>query len=240
MATAEQEALLAVQEHDTAADRLRHRRAHLPARAELDQVRARAVTLGATQADVQRRRDEAAGLLARGERDLAATEGRLAEVDRRMFSGSVSAARELQQLATESEHLKDRRSRLEDEVLEAMSQLEPLDAELAAVGAELDALRVQEAAARTAVAEGSADVEAQLAEVEAARAEAVAAVSPSLLAEYERLRTRLGGVGAARVVGSSCSGCHLALPSTELEAVRHAAPGQLVTCEQCGRILVPA
>jgi predicted nucleic acid-binding Zn-ribbon protein len=45
-------------------------------------------------------------------------------------------------------------------------------------------------------------------------------------------------VGAARVVGSSCGGCHLTLPATELDRIRRAEPDALVTCDQCGRILV--
>jgi predicted nucleic acid-binding Zn-ribbon protein len=59
-----------------------------------------------------------------------------------------------------------------------------------------------------------------------------------LAATYERLRSQLGGIGAAKLVGSSCGGCHLALPATELDRIRHAAPDALVYCDQCGRILV--
>ena len=56
--------------------------------------------------------------------------------------------------------------------------------------------------------------------------------------EYERLRARLGGIGAAHVVHGACSGCNLALSSTELDHLRHAASGTISHCEQCGRILV--
>ena len=60
-----------------------------------------------------------------------------------------------------------------------------------------------------------------------------------LLARYEQLRSKLGGTGAARLVGGSCSGCHLTLSSMELDRVRKAPPDAVITCEQCGRILVP-
>ena len=71
-----------------------------------------------------------------------------------------------------------------------------------------------------------------------ARVTAAATVAPDLLARYERLRTQLGGTGAARLVGGSCSGCHLSLPAMEVDRIRKAPPDEVITCDQCGRILV--
>ena len=63
---------------------------------------------------------------------------------------------------------------------------------------------------------------------------------PTALADrYETLRARLKGTGAARLVGSHCDGCHLELSSVEVEKIRALPPGEVATCEQCGRILVP-
>ena len=67
---------------------------------------------------------------------------------------------------------------------------------------------------------------------------AAAGVPPELLARYEALRAKLGGTGAARVVGGSCGGCHLVLPSMEVDRIKKAPPDAVITCDQCGRILV--
>ena len=62
---------------------------------------------------------------------------------------------------------------------------------------------------------------------------------PEELAQrYEGLRSRLGGVGAARLVGDRCDGCHLTLPSVEVERIRQLPPDTFATCPQCDRILV--
>jgi predicted nucleic acid-binding Zn-ribbon protein len=45
-------------------------------------------------------------------------------------------------------------------------------------------------------------------------------------------------VAVARLVGNHCDGCHLTLPAMELDRIRHLPEDELVTCEQCGRILV--
>jgi predicted nucleic acid-binding Zn-ribbon protein len=42
----------------------------------------------------------------------------------------------------------------------------------------------------------------------------------------------------ARLVGNHCDGCHLTLPSMELDRIRHAPETEVFTCDQCGRILV--
>ena len=59
-----------------------------------------------------------------------------------------------------------------------------------------------------------------------------------LRTRYERLRAHLGGVGAARLVGDRCEGCHLTLPSMELERIHHLPADTFATCPQCDRILV--
>ena len=61
---------------------------------------------------------------------------------------------------------------------------------------------------------------------------------PAVLSSYERLRTRLDGVGAARLVNGRCDGCHLSLSRTELAVAPREPPDALLHCEQCGRILV--
>jgi predicted nucleic acid-binding Zn-ribbon protein len=45
-------------------------------------------------------------------------------------------------------------------------------------------------------------------------------------------------VGAARLEQGSCTGCHLKLPSTEVERLRKLDPDEVAFCDQCGRILV--
>jgi uncharacterized protein len=69
---------------------------------------------------------------------------------------------------------------------------------------------------------------------------AEAAQLPTALSDrYETLRARLKGTGAARLIGNRCDGCHLELASVEVEKIRALPAGEVATCEQCGRILVP-
>ncbi|HLI02588.1 MAG TPA: C4-type zinc ribbon domain-containing protein [Acidimicrobiales bacterium] len=232
------EALLAVQEIDTALDQVRHRRATLPARAELTDVTKARADLVARRREAAAARDEMAGRQAQMEAELTATEQRRAAVSARLYSGEVSASRELQTLSADIETLGRRASDLEDGILGLLDELEPLEAavaELDAAGADLDR---REAAATEELAAGEREADAEEAELASRRDRTAEPVPADVLQVYQRLRTRLGGVGAARLVGRHCDGCHLELPATELDRIRHAPEDALFFCDQCGRILI--
>jgi uncharacterized protein len=232
------EALLALQEIDTALDQVRHRRDHLPARAELTAITKERAALeiqgkGATEA-----RDEAARRQRRLEDELASTEARSKDVSTRLYGGTVTASRELQALAADIEQLKSRASDIEDSILAVLEEREPLDAAVSAADAAGVALDQRETAATAELAEGEHTADAELATLRSQRDEAAAGVSGDLQATYDRLRPRLGGVAVARLVGTHCGGCHLELPATEIDHLRHMPPDEVAYCDQCGRILV--
>lgn len=238
MASDELEALLEVQERDTAVDRLRHRRETLPERADLAAIEQRRKALAGELDRVRAERDELLKRQTDTEAELAALEARMAEINAKMYSGTVSASRELQAMSGEVDSLKKRKSSLEDRALEAMTEREPVDAELARLEGEDAALADQALDVEMKIAEAEESIDGEVAGEVVSREEVVARVSPALLQQYERIKGRLGGIGAARLAGASCTGCHLTLPATEIDRLKKAPPDAIITCDQCGRILV--
>lgn len=230
--------LMQVQQHDTSLDQLRHRVNTLPERAELAEVERRRSALGEAIAGVEAQVDDLTGRQRLLEEQIAAAARRRHEIEQRMRSGEVSASRDLQAMDQEVQHLAERQSRFEEEELALLEEEEPMDTLLAehrrattALDADVDRLM---AAVATAGAEIAIAIEAE----EALRAERAAGLPDELAQRYELLRSRLGGVGAARLVGDRCDGCHLTLPSVEVERIRHLPPEEFATCDQCDRILV--
>lgn len=230
--------LLVVQGHDTTIDQLRHRRASLPELADLARVESDLAALEATLAGVTDERDEIARRQKRLEDELAGVEAKVKEAEARLFSGSITAPRELQALQADVESLRRRAGTLEDGVLEAMTEREPLDEQIGQLEARRAQLDGDGARLRVARAEAEAAIDAQVATEAAARTQAAAALPADVSRLYEDLRRKLGGVGAARLVQGRCTGCHLALPATEVDRIRREPPDTLVRCDQCGRILV--
>jgi predicted nucleic acid-binding Zn-ribbon protein len=232
------EDLLVVQEHDSAADRLRHKLDTLPEKTRLAEVDQTLAAIDTSMDDVGRRRDDVVRRQQRHEDELASVEAKIGEVDKRLYSGTVTVPRELQAMQADVASLKRHRSEIEDQVLEAMQDREPLDGEVATLEQQRSSLEQEADELRQAIVDQTKEIEAELATELEARSAAAAGIPTDLLSQYERLRTQQGGIGAARLVGNRCSGCHLTLPATELDRLRHETPDVVVLCDQCGRILV--
>jgi predicted nucleic acid-binding Zn-ribbon protein len=229
--------LLVVQEHDTHVDQLIHRKESLPARAELDKVMAQVGAVEAQRTEVEARRHEHGRDQQRLEDEIASLGDKAAAHDRQLYSGTIANPRELQSLQDEIAALKRRIGQLEDQELELMEQIEPLDADLARLAADGTELDDRANALRASIAETEVELEGELAAVRAERDAAAAAVDADLLAEYDRLRTRAGGIAIARLVGGSCGGCHLSLAAVEVDRIKRLPPDEPVRCEECGRLL---
>jgi predicted nucleic acid-binding Zn-ribbon protein len=230
--------LLLVQGHDTAADQLRHRRQTLPEAARLVAVADAISALEASLAETVERRDSVARAQRRLEDELGNVEDKIKGLVARLYSGEVTVVKELQALQADVESLQRRRGALEDEVLAAMTEREPIDTAVVALEAERERLDGEAAGLRVAIAETQAAIDAELVSETDERATAATAVPADLMALYEKIKANEDGVGAAALVNGRCGGCHLALPATEIDRMKREPPDALVTCEQCGRILV--
>lgn len=237
--TSQLETLLEVQEHDLALDRLRLRRATLPARGELESCE-RAIAQGERARDGERA--EHATVAAEERRlddESEALRERADDMNKRLYSGSVTSPRELQAMQADVEMLTRQRSDLEDTELEVMERREQLDARLAELDAQLAGLDAQREQLRADLGASEAEIDAEIAAEEAARAAVAETVGAALLADYERRRDRNRGAGAARLVGTTCQACHLTIPSTEAERIRRGGGADAAYCDNCGAILVP-
>ena len=229
-------ALLALQDLDSAVAHLRHRRAHLPERAALEAIEAEQAALTAARGVRQREHAELSARQAKLEAEAATGRAKKLDLDRKLKATYVP--REAETLQAELATLATRQSGLDDQQLELMEQLEPLDALLAADEARLAELAASAAAGRDELAFAEAVVDEEIATQVASRPTLAATVPDVLVARYDRMRVKLSGVAIARLVNGHCTGCNLALSSGELDRIRHEPADSLVECEQCGRILV--
>ena len=233
------ERLLAVQDLDTLITQLEHRRHALAETSGLAAVEAQLASLETELADAASRRDVLTATQKELEEQIAGLTERRDVVEKRMYAATGSSARDLQAMNDEVRHLTERRAEIEELELVAMLEQDPIDAELAALRERAAPLEAQAVVLRQQVADSQVEIDAALAEAIRSRAAEAALLPTALSDRYETLRARLKGTGAARLVRNHCDGCHLELSSGEVEKIRALPPGELATCEQCGRMLVP-
>jgi len=232
------ERLLDLQANDTAADQLRHRRKALPERAALVELDRKEAALRAEVAEPQAERDGLAREQKRLEDEIAMVEGKAAHVEKQLYDGSMTSPKEAQALQADLESLKRRQGALEDEVIELMERIEPLDEQLAASLVSFAAIDAERDALKSSLAAAEAVVDEELAQTTAARQALVDAVPATLIAEYERIRGGEGGIGVARLQGSTCLGCHISLAAAEVDVMKRLPADELAYCPDCGRLLV--
>jgi predicted nucleic acid-binding Zn-ribbon protein len=233
------ETLLTLQERDSALEHLLHRHQTLPEREALQAAEARAAQLGAELATTRRERDG----IARDEQALddeaRSLADKAAEVEKHMYSGEVTSPKELQAMQSDVDQLKRHQRSVENRELELMEAREPLDARVAEqeqhhaiVAAEVDRLT-------RALATAEGEVIAEMKVERAARDEIAAGIDAALVREYDRCRSLAKGAGVARLVGTTCQGCHLSIPAIEAEQIKRSGGQPLAHCDNCGAILVP-
>jgi predicted nucleic acid-binding Zn-ribbon protein len=232
--------LLTVQDLDTSITQLQHRRDALAETSGLAAMEAQLAELAAQRADAAARRAALTATQKTLEEQIAGITERRSSIEQRMYASTSSSGRDLQAMNEEVRHLTDRRAELEELELVAMLDQDPIDAELAALGGRRAPLEAQAEELRRQVATEAGDIDAQLAAAADARSAEAALLPTALSDRYETLRARLKGTGAARLIKNRCDGCHLELSSVEVEKIRGLPAGEVATCEQCGRILVPA
>lgn len=179
-------------------------------------------------------RDDVRTELTRLESDVAVVAARRNRDAERL--ATATNPKDAQALEHELASLAKRQSDLEDAQLDLMGRLEEAEASVAAQQALLETTTAEgtslTAQAKADVA-AATDLGSQLARDRAAVAESV---PPQLLAEYSRRAAN--SAGAALLTRGTCEGCRILLPSTDLNDIRRAADDLVVSCPECGCILV--
>jgi uncharacterized protein len=125
--------------------------------------------------------------------------------------------------------------RLEDRILELMSEAEPLDRNVKSAQTALEAERAQVAAeSKTARERTQVDKDA-LSVLLKERAGIGATLTPSTFQRYERVRKARAGIGIAEAVDGRCSVCNMSMRLQFFQDLKRG--GQIMSCESCQRIL---
>jgi predicted nucleic acid-binding Zn-ribbon protein len=228
--------LLALQEIDTAIDRLIARREVLESGGELVAARNEADAAERALGELGLQLDVVGRDGSKLEHEIDSLTQKAAAEDKRLYDGSIVNAKELESIQHEIENLKRRRSDREDEMLGLMEVREELERRAAEAQATSDALREQVetvgGAALEELTASEAELEAKLSERQAL----VPEIEPDILELYEDLRKQKKGMGAVALVDGVCQGCHEQLSAMELDKVKRVEGVR--RCEHCRRILV--
>ncbi len=170
------------------------------------------------------------------ELELAALTDKIRQAEKRLYSGQIKNSRELADLQSSVTALKRQQATLEDNLLEAILELE--EARQNHDGA-TNIWKEQETrwqAEQTALAQQQNNLALHLSNLLDQRRALAGRIGPSLVADYEAISRKRNGVGVAPLRLNMCLGCQVTVPAN---TVRAAQEGRIAYCTNCGRILKP-
>ncbi|MEX2598162.1 MAG: C4-type zinc ribbon domain-containing protein [Dehalococcoidia bacterium] len=162
---------------------------------------------------------------------------RIEAAESKLYGGTVSSSRELQDLQSDIEQLKRQRSTSDSALLEVMEQMDAEQEKSTAAEKQLaKAERVWKDEQERMAAEREV-LQRELAEFEKDRDVKAGVIPPAELSLYEQVRKGHGGKAVAQVRNGICQGCRVALPTRQVSTIKSSATP--VRCPSCGLILLP-
>ncbi|MBB4911456.1 zinc ribbon domain-containing protein [Actinophytocola algeriensis] len=231
-----QRRLLELADVDAELARVDHRRRTLPELAEIAEAEkvvqarkdakvANETALGDLDREVKRQEKEIDAVRAREDRDRA------------LLAGGTVNPKQMTDLEHELTTLERRQATLEDELLELMERREAVEGDGQHAGVEL-------AKAEEALADAANRRDHALADLETAwvrrtddREKLVPQFPEPLLGLYEQVRKNKG-IGAALLRARRCGACRIELDRSAISRISGTAADEVVTCDECGAIMV--
>jgi hypothetical protein len=161
--------------------------------------------------------------------------------EKRVRLNRIRNDRELQALRREIDSMKEANSKLEDEGIQLLEQIEREKNDLSQTLASIEELRRK-------IETEAEQVNAQIATLEEERQrechereKIVALIDADLRVRYERIFAKRGGIAVVEIRADTCQGCHMRIPphmSNQILSNVRQNTGVIFHCPHCGRILL--
>jgi predicted nucleic acid-binding Zn-ribbon protein len=145
---------------------------------------------------------------------------------------------EFRAMANEIERYEKEIQSIEDQELELMDQVEKLKTEASAEEKKSTAARESIGRQMTDLDQKATALNTRLKELTLERNELAVKIDEDLLSRFERLFASKGDAAIVALEHEVCTGCHMKLTTQTAHRVRNGK--EIVSCEQCGRILYAA
>jgi len=156
---------------------------------------------------------------------------------KKMYSGSVTNPKDLEDLQLESESLKKYLSVLEERQLEAMLDMEEAQKEFNTASSEADDIQKNMDAEHANLLSEKEGLEISISDLTVQKESYLSSTEIPDFPVYKSLRNSSGGIAVTLMISNSCSSCGANIPSAIAQEAR--SPVKLAFCPTCKRILHP-
>jgi uncharacterized protein len=169
------------------------------------------------------------------ELDVQALNEKIAEIEKRLYSGTITNPKELRDLEQDLASLRRRGEGIEEQELEAMIAAESAEGQMVAAETQLQQAEAAALQTQGTLLDERQHLQARAAQLGGEREAMSSAIVPEDHHLYMRLRQTKHGRPLAKVAEGSCSACGEEVSSSQAQEARRGST--LVRCGCCERIL---
>lgn len=158
---------------------------------------------------------------------------KIKNIEKKLYDGKITNAKELSNLQAESEDFKKKRSGLEDRVLDIMEKTELAGKNADDLTSEITELTAKWQSQQKQLSGELEQLKTDQTNLDSRRQALLSQLDTAAVEIYRDLRKRKG-TAIARIEQGTCLGCRITLPNSDLQ---QAKGGGLVKCSSCSRIL---
>lgn len=152
-----------------------------------------------------------------------------------LYAGTINNPKELQDLQMEIASLGQAISKIEDDLLEKLFDLEEAEAIVNELKEKMTQLQSSFASKKSLLLGERSELENTIKNLNSKKTPIISQIEAAVLTLYNRLRQSKNGVAVAKLQDNSCSSCGYSLTASQCQQARSAS--QLFFCPSCGRIV---
>ncbi len=161
--------------------------------------------------------------------------------EKRVRLNRIRNERELQALRREIDAMKETNSKLEEDALQLLEEIEKEKTALSQTQEQVEELKGKIDAEAARVDAQIATIQEELCMEQGGREDLASQIDPGQRTRYEQLFAKRGGWAIVEIRASTCQGCHMHIPphmGNQILSNAQQNTGVIFHCPHCGRILV--
>ncbi len=154
----------------------------------------------------------------------------------KLFSGTITSAKELENYQEEVKILKQKNSEMEDQILELMIELEEMSDKVKLAQAEKDKAEANVNRINNEINEKIEVLKHIIEGLKKRRDDVISRIPSDHLNKYRELKGKKGGIAVAVLKDNFCNVCNMQIPAIAAEKIEDV--DEIYQCPLCGRIAV--
>jgi len=154
----------------------------------------------------------------------------------KLFSGTITSAKEIENYQEEVKILKEKNSNMEDQILELMIKLEEISEEVKKADTEKAAAEAEVARIKNEMNEKLEVLKHILEGLRKRREDVSSKIPADYIKKYREVKSKKGGIAVSVLKDKFCDVCNMQIPARDAEKIVDA--GELYKCPLCGRLAV--